>query len=230
MLGNNPIRQQEMSDGKILWVQEIFHSLQGEGPFAGKPAVFIRLSGCNLRCFWCDTDFESSNWHPSCDEVVENSRDLAGDTTKLAVITGGEPFRQNIAPLVERLLEEGLEVQIETNGTLWVELPENKRLHIVVSPKTAKINDQLRRRATAFKYVVSADNCDPADGLPLMSTQSEGEKSNIAKPEPDVPIYVMPLDEQDEKKNRKNIAAASEIAQKYGHSLTLQLHKIIGVR
>lgn len=230
MLGNNPIRQQELTDGKTLWVQEIFHSLQGEGPLAGKPAVFVRLAGCNLRCFFCDTDFESSDWKPQTNEVVENVRALAGNTTKLAVITGGEPFRQNIAPLVEQLLNEGLEVQIETNGTLWVELPNDDRLHIVVSPKTAKINEQIRKRATAYKYVVSADNFDPIDGLPVMSTQTKGESCRIAKPDRGVPIYVMPMDEQDEQKNRTNTKFCTDIAQRYGHTLTLQLHKIVGVR
>lgn len=230
MLGNNPIRQQELTDGKTLWVQEIFHSIQGEGPFAGKPAVFVRLSGCNLRCYWCDTDFESSDWHPPTEEVVETARTMAGDTTKLVVITGGEPFRQNIAPLVEQLLHEDLEVQIETNGTLWVELPKDNRLHIVVSPKTPKLNEQIRQRATAYKYVVSADNFDPIDGLPVMSTQVAGEHSVIAKPEGGVPIFVMPLDEQDESKNRMNTNFCVDIAQKYGHTLTLQLHKIVGVR
>jgi 7-carboxy-7-deazaguanine synthase len=230
MLGNNPIRQQDLNDGETLWVQEIFHSLQGEGPFAGKPSVFIRLAGCNLRCFWCDTDFESSDWHPSTSDVVKQTADLAGDTTKLAVITGGEPFRQNIVPLVERLIDKGFDVQIETNGTLWVELPDSKKLHIVVSPKTSQINEQLRTRATAFKYVVSANNVDPVDGLPVMSTQIAGKISKIAKPTDGVPVYVMPLDEQDERKNRDNILACSDIAQKYGHTLTLQLHKIVGVR
>ncbi len=230
MLGNNPVRQQEISDGKTLWVQEIFHSLQGEGPFAGKPAVFVRLAGCNLRCFFCDTDFESSDWKPQTDEVVGTVNALAGDTTKLAVITGGEPFRQNIAPLVEQLLDSGLDVQIETNGTLWIELPQSDRLHIVVSPKTAKLNEQIRKRATAYKYLLSADNFDPADGLPVGSTQVPGEGGQIAKPDRDVPVYVMPLDEQDEQKNRVNTKFCSDIAQKYGHTLTLQLHKILGVR
>ena len=64
MFGTNPSRKQVLDDGQELWVQEVFYTLQGEGPFSGQPALFIRLAGCNLRCFWCDTEFESSTWRP----------------------------------------------------------------------------------------------------------------------------------------------------------------------
>lgn len=230
MLGKNPVRPQELTDGKVLWVQEIFHSLQGEGPFAGKPAVFVRLGGCNLHCFWCDTDFESSSWKPTIDEIVTQVEGFAGDTTKLVVITGGEPFRQNIAPLVERLLAMNLHVQLETNGTLWVDLPEHENLDIVVSPKTQILHDQIRRRATAFKYVIGTGNLDPNDGLPLESTQTEDNEIVVAKPTPGVPIYVMPLDTGDPEKNLETKRICAGVAQKYGHTLTLQMHKILGLR
>jgi len=59
MFGTNPLSKPIESDGLYLEVQDIFSTIQGEGPFAGKPAVFLRLAGCNLRCFFCDTDFES---------------------------------------------------------------------------------------------------------------------------------------------------------------------------
>jgi len=230
MLGKNPIRQQELGDGNTLWVQEIFHTLQGEGPFSGKAAVFIRLGGCNLSCFWCDTDFESSDWNPKLDEILSQVCDLAGDTTRLAVITGGEPFRQNIKPLVERLMKHGFDVQIETNGTLWVDLPESEKLHIVVSPKTPAINEVIRKRATAFKYVVSEGAVDPHDGLPIASTQAQDKKAVLAKPERGIPVYVMPLDSGDVEQNRKNTQECAASAQKFGHTLTLQLHKIVGIR
>jgi organic radical activating enzyme len=230
VLGDNPIRPQQLTDGKSLWVQEIFHSLQGEGPFAGKPAVFVRLAGCNLSCFWCDTDFESSDWKPTIEEILGEVRAFTGGTTRLVVITGGEPFRQNIAPLVERLLDDGLQVQIETNGTLWVELPEHDKLHIVVSPKTPALNENIRRRAAAFKYVITSGNVDPLDGLPLDSTQSPGRAATLAKPEPGRPVYVMPLDSGNAETNQRNTQACARVAQQYGHTLTLQLHKLIGVR
>ena len=121
MLGTNPVRPQDLNDGKSLWVQEIFYTLQGEGPFCGRPSVFVRLGGCNLRCSWCDTDFESSEWVPALEEILAQIEKIRPSHCKLIVITGGEPFRQNLAPLVNALLGRDLEVQIETNGTLWVD-------------------------------------------------------------------------------------------------------------
>jgi len=230
MRGDNPIRQQELNDGETLWVQEIFHSLQGEGPFAGRPAVFVRLAGCNLRCFWCDTDFESSQWKPSIDDILSEVSAFTDGTTKLVVITGGEPFRQNIKPLVERLLDAELLVQIETNGTLWVDLPESDNLHIVVSPKTPTIHQEIRRRATAFKYVITSDKVDERDGLPIESTQTNGMKAALAKPEKNVPVYVMPLDSGDPEVNALNTKLCAQVAQKFGHTLTIQLHKLVGIR
>ena len=61
MFGGNVARKQVLDDGQQLWVQEVFYTLQGEGPWTGHPSIFVRLAGCNLKCFWCDTDFESSN-------------------------------------------------------------------------------------------------------------------------------------------------------------------------
>ena len=82
-------------------------------------------------------------------------------------MTGGEPFRQNIEPLVGRLLEQDLRVQIETSGTLWVDLPEHPGLSIVCSPKTKNLHPDIIPRIAAFKYVLGADCVDPKDGLPL---------------------------------------------------------------
>ena len=95
-------------------VNEIFHSLQGEGHFTGMPAIFVRLSGCNLKCDFCDTD------HQPYSEMTEESivaRVSAYNATHV-VITGGEPTMQLTATLVEMLHAAGKYVQIETNGTI----------------------------------------------------------------------------------------------------------------
>src|SRR4051812_2880501 len=105
MFGRNPVRKQEQGDGGTLWVQAVFYTLQGEGPFSGHPSVFVRLGGCNLRCVWCDTDFESSSWRPRLDELLARIEAVRPESCDLVVITGGEPFRQNIVPLVRHLLE-----------------------------------------------------------------------------------------------------------------------------
>lgn len=230
MLGNNPVRQQEITDGTSLWIQEIYYSLQGEGPLTGHPSIFVRLAGCNLKCFWCDTDFESSGWKPTLSEIVNLVRELKTAECDLVVITGGEPLRQNIAPLVKVLLEEGMKVQLETNGTLWVDLPEHENLYIVCSPKTEKLNDKLARRITSYKYVLDTDNCCAEDGLPLMSTQLKGKVSKIARPDGESDIWVMPRDTGSPEQNKRNKAKCLEVSKKFNYNLTLQIHKILGIR
>jgi 7-carboxy-7-deazaguanine synthase len=228
MLGKNPIRKQELNDGNLLWVQEVFYTLQGEGPFSGQPAIFVRLGGCNLRCYWCDTDFESSNWIPRIDELMERIDSVRAEHCKLVVITGGEPFRQNINPLVTVLIEDGYRVQIETNGTLWVDLPASPNLFIVCSPKLSYVHPEIFDRANAFKYVVSSTGNSEVDGLPGMSTQHPAATCEIHRPRPGADVYVMPLDSGSPNQNEANVRACVDIAQKHGYRLTLQTHKIAG--
>lgn len=100
-------------DTTRLYVNEIFYSLQGEGFHTGTPAVFVRLSGCNLRCDFCDTDFTASTPMTTERIVSEVSRYPA----RTVILTGGEPSLQNIAPLIHQLHQAGKKVHIETNGT-----------------------------------------------------------------------------------------------------------------
>ena len=101
-------------------IAELFYSLQGEGMLIGVPSVFIRTSGCNLRCSWCDTPYTS--WQP---EGAELSLDRILDEVKAhparhVVVTGGEPMiAPEIIPLTERLNRLGLHVTIETAGTVF---------------------------------------------------------------------------------------------------------------
>jgi 7-carboxy-7-deazaguanine synthase len=96
-------------------VTEIFKSIQGESTFAGLPCVFVRLTGCNLRCHWCDTAYAFQGGQKmSVEEVLERVRQLGG---KLVELTGGEPLLQeDVYPLTERLLAEGFRVLVETSG------------------------------------------------------------------------------------------------------------------
>ena len=94
-------------------VNEIFYSLQGEGHYTGTPAVFIRFSGCNLRCWFCDTDFQSGTQMTE-DEILAEVRRYPASHV---VITGGEPTLQLTSTLVEALHAEGHYVMMETNGT-----------------------------------------------------------------------------------------------------------------
>jgi 7-carboxy-7-deazaguanine synthase len=99
----------------MLTVNEIFYSIQGESTYAGRPCVFVRLTACDLRCSWCDTEYAFYEGRKmSVDDVVaEVGRHQCG----LVEITGGEPLLQDdVYPLMERLLEGGRTVMLETGG------------------------------------------------------------------------------------------------------------------
>ncbi|HKX00584.1 MAG TPA: 7-carboxy-7-deazaguanine synthase QueE [Bryobacteraceae bacterium] len=102
-----------------MFIAEIFHSLQGEGSLIGVPSIFIRSSGCNLRCSWCDTPYTS--WQPegqhlSLDAILAQ---VAAYPSRHVVVTGGEPMiAPEIVPLTEQLRARGLHITIETAGTV----------------------------------------------------------------------------------------------------------------
>lgn len=103
----------------MLKVNEIFHSIQGESTHAGRPCVFVRLTGCNLRCAWCDTAYA---FHEGEDMTVDQVMERVGSYgCGLVEVTGGEPLMQEESvDLMERLLAEGCEVLLETGGSLPV--------------------------------------------------------------------------------------------------------------
>ncbi len=231
MFGQNPARPQERGTGERLWIQEVFYTLQGEGPFSGRPSVFIRTAGCNRKCFWCDTEFESSDQRPTLDALLDQIEAIRPAHCDLVVLTGGEPFRQNIRPLVAALLDQGLQVQIETNGTLWVDLPWSERLTVVCSPKTRSLNARLVEHIDAYKYVVAAGETEGVDGLPSASTQHVGHADRLFRAPPGAPVYVMPRDDHPEQAggDGANVEAARDAALRFGYRLCLQLHKLVGI-
>jgi 7-carboxy-7-deazaguanine synthase len=97
-------------------ISEIFYSLQGEGILTGLPTIFVRTTGCNLRCTWCDTQFAyEGGGEIAVDHIVSNLEDFP---VKRVCITGGEPLLQEELPiLISRLLDSGYEVSLETNGS-----------------------------------------------------------------------------------------------------------------
>jgi 7-carboxy-7-deazaguanine synthase len=234
MFGKNERLKQinEYTWNGMFSVKEVFPTLQGEGPFSGRRAVFVRLGGCNLACFWCDTDFDEAKSEPhTSDDILKRVRDVApwpGGYPGLVVITGGEPMRQPIGELCTALLEQGYTVQIETSGTLWTDLPEHSGLHIVVSPKTKVVHDQIRKRALHWKYVISSGDTHMVDGLPIYSTQKPDDTlCTLARPPKGVAVYVSPLDVKGSKDI--NTQTCLEVAMKHGYTLSLQIHKLLGV-
>jgi 7-carboxy-7-deazaguanine synthase len=103
----------------VLTINEIFYSIQGESTYAGRPCVFVRLTGCDLRCTWCDTTYSFNEGRKmSVEDVIEEVRRY---DSPLVEVTGGEPLlQQDVYPLMDLLLENGRTVLLETGGQLDV--------------------------------------------------------------------------------------------------------------
>jgi len=113
-----------------LIVNEIFHSIQGESSFSGQPCVFIRLTGCNLRCSYCDTKYAYDSGRSL--EIVEIIKNVASYKCPLIEITGGEPLIQKETPaLIRSLLNSGYQVLVETNGSQDISITDDSCIRIV---------------------------------------------------------------------------------------------------
>lgn len=238
MIPINKQRPEKREENHLLRVHSMFYTIQGEGPYVGVPAVFVRLAGCNLQCPGCDTEYTDGAVYESPDSIATRVRQLFGDSGRvslgapLVVITGGEPFRQNIAALIEELYMQGFLIQVETNGTMAYEpirLFSQNRFAIVVSPKAGKVHPSLYPYIVAYKYVLNYGNIDSRDGLP---TSVLGMPASPARPHAGFKgrVYVQPADEpQDDAKNKVNMACAIDSAMRFGYTLCIQTHKIVGL-
>ncbi len=145
----------ELSKSDRLRINEIFYSLQGEADAVGFPTVFVRLTGCPLRCQYCDTEyaFHAGDW-----------QDLAGITERVRAfgarhvcVTGGEPLAQpNCLELLRRLCDEGFEVSLETSGALDVGAVD-ARVARVIDVKTPGSNEVARNRIENFPLLTQRD-------------------------------------------------------------------------
>jgi 7-carboxy-7-deazaguanine synthase len=161
-----------------LGVSEIFQSIQGEGINVGKPAVFLRLAYCNLKCVWCDTKFtwDWAQYDPRVEvrllDIYEVERRIRGFQPRLLVVTGGEPLLQRhaLGELLKRLKPDYF-VEVETNGTI---APTTELLALVdrwnVSPKLENSGNPAGKREVAevirlfaglpnsvFKFVIESE-------------------------------------------------------------------------
>ncbi|MCI9606593.1 MAG: radical SAM protein [Muribaculaceae bacterium] len=187
----------------MLRVNEIFHSLQGEGYFAGVPAVFVRLSGCNLSCPFCDTD------HSPFTEMTEEQIVSAASAypTRHIVITGGEPALQLNTRLTDLLHQAGFFIQIETNGT--VELPKGIDW-ITCSPKSQAI---ALGRVNELKVLFDGTK-------PIFRPDVEADV-----------LSLQPLDTGNADRNASITAAAVEyVKTNPSWRLSLQTHKLLNIR
>lgn len=121
------------AESPFLRITEIFHSIQGESTWSGRPCTFVRLTGCPLRCVWCDTEYAfHGGERQTLDEIVGAVRSIG---TSLVQITGGEPLAHpNAYLLTKRLLDEGFTVLVETSGAFDV-APLDPRAHRIMDLK-----------------------------------------------------------------------------------------------
>jgi len=238
MLNQQVPEKRVTSDGSALAVNSIFYTIQGEGPFAGSPSVFVRLAGCNLQCPMCDTEYTNRTTLTPQQIITDIGLALDADRNSeasrkvdLVVITGGEPFRQTIGPLVFELVNRGFRVQIESNGTYFE--PDFPYLHpnvtVVISPKAGSIHPKLWNRVRHLKYVATADSIMD-DGLPRHALEHPNG-GQLPRPPQDWEgtVYLQPVDEKDIFKDAANLQAVVKSCMRHGYRLCLQIHKLIGV-
>jgi len=190
----------------MLQLAEIFYSIQGEGEHTGKPAVFVRLAGCNLSCDFCDTDY-SLKFFATVDDIVAKVRELGADCP-MVVLTGGEPLAQRESlELIDALRRDRRRVHIESNGTIATELPDD--VWLTVSPKE-RVDARMAKRANEVKLIV--DERVPENWLELFADK----KTVLLQPEGNKP---------------KNVLLALDYAKAHPgrFRLSLQTHKFIGV-
>jgi hypothetical protein len=197
MFGKNSIVGQKYFDnaGDKLFVTSVFYTLQGEGPYRGEPAVFVRLAKCNLDCSFCDTFFDDGDWFTIAELDTKINQVISdhfhgevpvwaqfvqeGEFTRkrnmVLVITGGEPMLQkNLVPFLEHMQHRFVKTQIESNGTIVQDIPDSTTL--VVSPKCSEKRGvaikyltpkpEMLARANCLKFVMNADPESPYSGIP----------------------------------------------------------------
>ena len=138
-----------------LRINEIFHSLQGEADTVGYPTVFVRLTGCPLRCQYCDTEyaFHAGDWF-TLPDILQTVQSYGA---RHVCVTGGEPLAQpNCLPLLELLCNAGYEVSLETSGAMDVGAVD-PRVARVIDVKTPGSNESARNRIENFRYLTPRD-------------------------------------------------------------------------
>ena len=140
----------------ILRTIEAFASVQGEGLRQGEPTLFVRMAGCNLRCSFCDTKRAWARGHAqTVAEIVGQVRALWRlHPARWVCLTGGEPLRQPVAPLIRALRRDGLSVQVETNGT-FPPRPEADWYTVSPKPPGYEAHPLFKKKAKEVKLIVS---------------------------------------------------------------------------
>jgi 7-carboxy-7-deazaguanine synthase len=202
----------------MLKVNEIFYSIQGEGLRTGQASVFVRLSGCNLACEFCDTD-HSRYTEMTEEQIIARATEI-GNGCRWVVLTGGEPLIQPVRPLITTLRRRGYKVQVETNGLVLSDAEGTPNAltgadawganHLTVSPKGVVSQQALGRNLSEIKVVARDEN----DIRRAESMLGWG-----------VPVYLQPISNDPEaiKLCVQSVLKNPELR------LSVQLHKLIGI-
>ena len=232
-------------------INDIFYSLQGEGYNTGRAAVFVRFAGCNLRCPFCDTEFDTYREMTDDEIVAEISRyevrgtryensveagssegsNLAPRTSYLAsrkplvVLTGGEPTLQVDEAFVDLLHQHGYEVAMESNGTRPA--PQNLDW-LTVSPKLrGERREERGERLPDELKVIFDENTDPEYSLSSLLSPLSSNVSSLLSPL----LYLQPCDTGDAERNARIINRCVEYIKEHPHwRLSLQTHKLVGFK
>lgn len=200
-------------------INEIFHSIQGEGLTMGIPTTFVRLAGCNLRCQWCDTKYAYDEGEEmGIDEILARVEELGCDQV---CVTGGEPLHQEgHVRLIEKLLESGHLVTLETNGSFSLEeLPVSDHFMISMDLKcpSSKMDDQMR--------LENLELLSPNDQLKFVICDEEDyehAKNILAQNESHCNVIMQPVDGRDLKQLAKLV-----VRDNLAVRVLPQLHKLI---
>ena len=194
-------------------INDIFYSLQGEGHNTGRAAVFVRFAGCNLRCSFCDTEFDT--YREMSDEEILAA--ISGYPARFVVLTGGEPTLQVDEAFIELLHQHGYEVAMESNGTR----PAPRNLDwLTVSPKVRSEKLEVRSEKVADELkVVFDETTAPESYLSLFTSHFSPL------------LYLQPCDTGDVVRNEAIIARCVEYIKEHPWwRLSLQTHKLVGFK
>jgi 7-carboxy-7-deazaguanine synthase len=206
----------------VLRVTEIFRSIQGESTHAGRPCTFVRLTGCPMRCTWCDSEYTfTGGEHLSIEEVVKQVSDFG---CRLVEVTGGEPLAQREAfDLIRRLGDDGYEVLVETGGYVSIE-GLDQRASVILDVKCPASGEaernhwpnlgRLRPDLDEVKFVIA----DRADWDFARKVVSKYDLENLARS-----ILISPAWEQIDLQELANWIAESGLNVR----MQLQMHKYI---
>jgi organic radical activating enzyme len=196
-------------------VVEIFYSIQGEGCNTGMPAIFIRLAGCNQQCSFCDTNHKVQ-MELTEEEIVKECH-MAG--SQRVIITGGEPFIQNLDPLITLLKAEKYQVFIETNGTVAVKTNMLDKIDwIAMSPK-----GPVRLSRWNEVKIITDQDTDVNKLIPQIQ--------QLLERCPESMIFLQPCCVPDSVLNQHNLQFTIQLVKELPRCyLSLQTHKMINIR